>query len=439
MATYKGGYSTSKSGSVVQVDLVPNFSLTPNPVLKGSNLTLKNLMQIGAAATVTSVDYAITPGGGSGTLAPAFNAVNGQATVTAPGTVGSYNMTLTWHYTVAGVRRRPRLSLPFSTTDFNPNPVLSIYTDADHTVLVAPTGSPLTFYLQTGVTYYLFDDETVPGGNHPGASFWKSGDQLHSISSGDTQLPGSPTSGYGPATFTSTSACNSGCYFKVEVPAVGRRRERIPLHRPGGTPPPTPTPTPTPGASLSLAVPSPANPNVGQTVTFTATAIDFAPGAYSWDFGDSGPPSGGGGGGGGDCVPQPGCQAVTSPQAASVAGPNPNTHVYTAAGTYTVICTATGGGVTKSAATTVVVNVGGPPSPFYTVAGATFSQSSGRYEVPANQVVTFTATEANAASWVWNFGDGTSATGRTAQHAFTQLGGPNVVLTVHRRRNEHDR
>ena len=48
-----------------------------------------------------------------------------------------------------------------------------------------------------------------------------------------------------------------------------------------------------------------------------------------------------------------------------------------------------------------------------------------------NQVVTFTATEANAASWVWDFGDGTTATGRTVQHAFTQLGGPNVVMTVH--------
>ena len=29
VATYKGGYTTSKSGTVVQVDLVPNFSLTP--------------------------------------------------------------------------------------------------------------------------------------------------------------------------------------------------------------------------------------------------------------------------------------------------------------------------------------------------------------------------------------------------------------------------
>ena len=33
-ATYKGGYATTKSGSVQQVDLVPNFSVSPSPVLK---------------------------------------------------------------------------------------------------------------------------------------------------------------------------------------------------------------------------------------------------------------------------------------------------------------------------------------------------------------------------------------------------------------------
>ncbi len=54
--TYKAGYSTSKNGSIQQVDLVPNFSLTPNPVLKSASLTLRNLMQKAAAATLNSVD-----------------------------------------------------------------------------------------------------------------------------------------------------------------------------------------------------------------------------------------------------------------------------------------------------------------------------------------------------------------------------------------------
>ncbi len=409
----------------------PELLADAQPGPEGPNLTLKNLMQIGAAATVTSVGYAVTPGGGSGTLASSFNAVNGTANAPAPATAGSYTMTLTWNYTVGGVPKTATAALPFSATDFNPNPALAIYPNADHTgTPIALIGSPPTFGLQQGHTYYLFDDETVPGGVHPGASFWKSGDQLHVISSGDTQLTGSPTSGYGPATFVASQTCSSGCYFKVEVPASGGTVNAVRYTVSGVivTPPPTPPPT----TSLSLADPSPLSPNVGQTVTFTAVATGFAPSTYSWDFGDSGPPSGGGGGGGGGgCVPQPGCQAVISPQAASSPGPNPNTHVYTTAGTYTVTCSATGGAVTRSAAKTVVVKTGGPPSPFYTISGATFSQSSGRWEVPMNQAVTFNATEANAASWVWDFGDGTSATGRTVQHSFTQLGGPNVVLTVH--------
>ncbi len=86
---YKGGYSTSKNGSVQQVDLVANFSLSPNPVLKSSTLTLKNLMQKATAATLNSVDYAISPSGGSGTLPGSFLVVNGTAPVTAPGTVGN--------------------------------------------------------------------------------------------------------------------------------------------------------------------------------------------------------------------------------------------------------------------------------------------------------------------------------------------------------------
>ena len=425
LASYKGGYTTSRSGSVVQVDLVPNFSLTPNPVLKGSNLTLKNLMQIGSAATLTSVSYAITPGGASGTLASSFNAVNGTATVTAPGTVGSYSVALTWNYTVAGVGKTAGAALPFTTNDFTPNPALTIFRNADHTGQIFPGGSPITFQLSQGQTYYLFDDETVPGGNHPGASFWKSGDQSHSISSGDTQLTGSPTAGSGPATFVASSTCSSGCYFKVEVPAsagtVNATRYLV-----GGTPPPpTPTPTPPPnGASVSLAAPAPASPAVGETVTFTAVPVNFAPTSFSWDFGDSGPPTGGGGG----CPPGGHCTPAL--HAASTPGPNPTTHVYAAAGTYTVIVSATGGLVTKTASQSIVVRAAGPPSPFYTISGATFSQSSGRWEVPMNQFVTFDAAEANAATWIWDFGDGTSASGRTVQHAFTQLGGPNATLTV---------
>ena len=182
-------------------------------------------------------------------------------------------------------------------------------------------------------TYYLFDDETVPGGSHPGASFWKSSDSAPAPSARATrELTGSPTSGYGPATFVASSTCQFELLLQGRGARFGRRRERDPLHGLGRHPPPTPTPTP-PGASLSLAVPSPANPNVGQTVTFTATA-NFAPNSYSWDFGDSGPP---------ErrrrrrrrrrARRSPGCRPMTFASGGIVAGPNPNTHVYTATGT----------------------------------------------------------------------------------------------------------
>jgi hypothetical protein len=59
-ATYRGGYSTTQSGAVTQVDLVPNFSLSPNPVLVSGTLTLTNLMQKGSSTTLGSVDYAVT-------------------------------------------------------------------------------------------------------------------------------------------------------------------------------------------------------------------------------------------------------------------------------------------------------------------------------------------------------------------------------------------
>src|SRR4029453_13464321 len=102
LATYKDGFSVTKTGSIQQVDLVPNFSLTPTTVLKGGTMTSKNLMQKAAAATLNSVDYAFTPSGGSGTLVTCpggFCNVNGTAPVTAPDTIGNYTLTLTYKYT----------------------------------------------------------------------------------------------------------------------------------------------------------------------------------------------------------------------------------------------------------------------------------------------------------------------------------------------------
>ena len=237
--TYKDGYSTTKGGAIQQVDLVPNFSLTPNPVLKSSPLTLHNLMQKAAAAVLNSVTYVITPSGGSGTLASTFlPAITGTAPVTAPSTVGSYSITLTYNYTDhLGQPKLAPVSLPFTVTDFQPVPALGIYKDAGHSQPVLYLGS---FSLITGTTYYLFDDETLPNGLlHPGASFYKSSDSNQSISGGDTLIGSTP--GAGPQTLPSVVTCTGSCYIKVDVQgSVGAFKYSASTGGGGGGPPPPP-------------------------------------------------------------------------------------------------------------------------------------------------------------------------------------------------------
>jgi len=178
-----------------------------------------------------------------------------------------------------------------------------------------------------------------------------------------------------------------------------------------------------------LAAPSPATPGAGDIVTFTATASNFSGTvSYQWDFGDGSTGTGGGGGGGTQCPPgSPTCTGGAV--SAFVAGPNPNTHAYAAAGTYVATVQATGGGVTKTAVTSIFVGQGGPPSGAYTIAGASLGLNN-RFETSMGTTVTFTSLDVNATSWAWDFGDGTTASGRVVTHAFSTLGFPNVALNV---------
>ena len=221
LATYKDGFSVTKTGSIQQVDLVPNFSSTPNPVLKNAKLTLKNLMQKAAAATLNSVTYAISSGGGSGTLAAGFLPVNGTTTITAPDSTGTYTLTLTFNYTDHnGQLHGDPVSAPLQVTDFVANPILGVYKGQNRTQPVRPVPS---FGLTTGTTYYLWDDKCLPndlcgGAPHPDTNFFKSSDNNHSISGGDSQI-GPTIHGAGPATFQPTD-CTSSCYIKVQVSGV---------------------------------------------------------------------------------------------------------------------------------------------------------------------------------------------------------------------------
>src|SRR5262245_15623749 len=165
LATYKDGFSVTKTGSIQQVDLVPNFSPSPNPVLHGANLKLTNLMQKAAAATLNSVDWAFSSGGGSGTVACPGNDfcnVSGTTTVTAPGSTGNFTLTLTYNYKDHNQQfHSDPVSSPVQVTDFVANPVLGVYKGQNRTQQVLPLPN---FGLTTGTTYYLWDDSCKPTG-----------------------------------------------------------------------------------------------------------------------------------------------------------------------------------------------------------------------------------------------------------------------------------
>jgi PKD repeat protein len=170
--------------------------------------------------------------------------------------------------------------------------------------------------------------------------------------------------------------------------------------------------------SVTISAPTPATPVTGDSVSFTATPTGFADDSavtYMWDFGDSCPPV------------VPGCSG------GATSGPATNTHTYQGPGTFTVNVSASQGGQTATALQTVTVTDASPtiphPSAAYTLVGA----SAGRNNVwsaPINQAITFNAIETHAASYTWDFGDGSPQTGATVTHTFTTAGSPQVILTV---------
>ncbi|MDQ2978745.1 MAG: hypothetical protein M3R62_05960, partial [Acidobacteriota bacterium] len=104
--TWKGGYTRILPGTIVQADLVPSFSMSPNPAPVNATVTLTNTMQKGAA-TLTSVDSSVVAGSCpgtpsfTGTLASGFLAP-GTAQLTAPAATGPYCVTLRYNYIPSG-------------------------------------------------------------------------------------------------------------------------------------------------------------------------------------------------------------------------------------------------------------------------------------------------------------------------------------------------
>lgn len=158
---------------------------------------------------------------------------------------------------------------------------------------------------------------------------------------------------------------------------------------------------------------TPTSARAGEAVSFNASTSAGSPVTYAWNFGDGSEGTG-----------------LTA------------SHTYAAAGSYTVRLTITKSGTgancffgTCAADTTqvVVITSGGPAlNGAFSISGAECIQQFGFNQCSAStgQTISFEAAEANASSYTWTFGDGTTATGRNVTHAFNNSGSFAVVLTV---------
>ena len=94
--TYKDGFVATARGSVVQISLVPAFSLSPDPVAANGIVTLTNQMQVGTGTQLVGTAVAILPVGtlpqaaDFASLPASFSTAGGTAAVTAPGNEGSF-------------------------------------------------------------------------------------------------------------------------------------------------------------------------------------------------------------------------------------------------------------------------------------------------------------------------------------------------------------
>ncbi len=118
---------------------------------------------------------------------------------------------------------------------------------------------------------------------------------------------------------------------------------------------------------------------------------------YAWDFGDG----------------------------ATAAGATAS-HVYQAAGTYTVALTVTDNrGATNSATRSVTVTAAPPNNP----PSALFTTTTTNLKLDVDGA-TSSDSDGTVTAWAWEFGDGTTASGKTASHIYGTPGTYSVKLTV---------
>jgi PKD repeat protein len=160
---------------------------------------------------------------------------------------------------------------------------------------------------------------------------------------------------------------------------------------------------------------TPSAPKPGETVSFNGTSSSGSPATYAWDFGDG----------------QTGGGSATA------------THAYASSGNYVVRLTITKPGLGAgcylgtciSELTKAVVVGTGTTTPTlsneFTASVACANQFGfEQCQAETGKSVTLTASAENATSYLWEFGDGTTATGRSVNKAWATPDSYSVTLVV---------
>ena len=160
IVTWPGGYFETVGGAIIQTDIVPSFTMSPNPVGLGASVTLTNTLQKSSTTTLNSVQQSVVlgscPGTPSftGTLAASFDSLNGTDHITAPSALGTYCVTLQYNYTPSGSSQ---------TSQIVSNPLNVI-----NAQLIASVSGPSTGTVGTPVTFTA----NVSGGAQPYQYAW---------------------------------------------------------------------------------------------------------------------------------------------------------------------------------------------------------------------------------------------------------------------------
>jgi beta propeller repeat protein len=142
--------------------------------------------------------------------------------------------------------------------------------------------------------------------------------------------------------------------------------------------------------------------NIPLTVSFTYTSNGGTPTSWYWDFGDG-----------------------TNSKHAKTA-----THTFTKLGTYNVSLTVTnaaGSNMVKKLDSITVTPPQAPVADFFSPQADQMHES--KSSVSVNKTVSFIDnSKGSPTSWIWDFGDGATATTQSPTHAYTKVGGYTVTL-----------